>query len=474
MMATLFYREVIRPSVYRSDSVSRTTPAGPREFWLGVYSGAHRSGFVNVRTKPLKEVDRPGAEMRLLVKLRFALFGKEADLGIVGNAWRADDNGFTRFEVTLRSAEQAFNAEGTFDAGVLAGNVLVGGESVPFRFDLGPRFVLGQGLGLGTSGFPDLKPGEEVYVDAFDPISMAPSRAHLVCTGTENLEIGGRQIQTRVLTATIGAIKTTAWIDDRLELVKATTPFGFSIQRISAQEALDPLSDGEGADIIRGLAVPAGGIPLDRDVARLRLRFGGVDEASMPPADRFQSRDGDLYTITQPAAPSGDGAPLSEEERQKNLAADAMVNAASQPIIDKATEIVGEVTDNWEKALRIHDFVFENIEKKSVLSVPSALEVLRTRQGDCNEHTVLFVALARAAGVPARIAIGFVYSEEIGGFGYHAWPEVYAGGWIPMDPTLGQELADATHVKLLNGGIEEWARLIPYIGNAQIEVLEAQ
>ncbi len=76
-----------------------------------------------------------------------------------------------------------------------------------------------------------------------------------------------------------------------------------------------------------------------------------------------------------------------------------------------------------------------------VRSLPSAAEVLRTRVGDCNEHTALFVALARAAGLPARIAVGLVYLR--GGFYYHAWPEVYVeergrGLWLPVDPTLNQ------------------------------------
>ena len=38
------------------------------------------------------------------------------------------------------------------------------------------------------------------------------------------------------------------------------------------------------------------------------------------------------------------------------------------------------------------------LEKKPTVSLPSAREVLRTRIGDCNEHTVLYVAMARAAG----------------------------------------------------------------------------
>ena len=99
--------------------------------------------------------------------------------------------------------------------------------------------------------------------------------------------------------------------------------------------------------------------------------------------------------------------------------------------------------------------------------------MLEQRRGDCNEHAVLYTALARAAGLPTRIAIGVVWSEELDGFYYHAWPEVAIDGrWHWLDPTLGQPTADATHVKILNGGIESWSRLLPWLGKMQIEIEE--
>src|SRR5207253_11126852 len=82
------------------------------------------------------------------------------------------------------------------------------------------------------------------------------------------------------------------------------------------------------------------------------------------------------------------------------------------------------------------------LEKKPTISLPSAREVLRTKVGDCNEHTVLYVAMARALGIPARIDVGLTMVR--GAFYYHAWPEVYIdegsgrGLWLPVDPTLNQ------------------------------------
>jgi transglutaminase-like putative cysteine protease len=119
------------------------------------------------------------------------------------------------------------------------------------------------------------------------------------------------------------------------------------------------------------------------------------------------------------------------------------------------------------------------LEKKPTVSLPSALEVLRTKIGDCNEHTALYVAMARAAGLPARIAVGLVFVRGVqGAFYYHAWPEVYIdegkgrGLWLPVDPTLNQFPADGTHLRLVRGGLEQQAAIVPLIGKLRITVLD--
>ena len=118
------------------------------------------------------------------------------------------------------------------------------------------------------------------------------------------------------------------------------------------------------------------------------------------------------------------------------------------------------------------------LDKKPTVSLPSAREVLRTRVGDCNEHTALYVAMARALGIPARIAVGLAFVRGVqGAFYYHAWPEVYIeeggrGLWLPVDPTFNQFPADATHVRLARGGLDKQTAIVPMIGRLRIEVLD--
>ena len=113
--------------------------------------------------------------------------------------------------------------------------------------------------------------------------------------------------------------------------------------------------------------------------------------------------------------------------------------------------------------------VYTMLEKEITISVPSAVQVLEARRGDCNEHTVLYVAMARALGLPARTAVGLVYVD--GSFFYHAWPEVWLGQWVAVDPTFGQFPADAAHIRFVIGGLAQQVEIVRLIGRLEIEIL---
>jgi transglutaminase-like putative cysteine protease len=166
---------------------------------------------------------------------------------------------------------------------------------------------------------------------------------------------------------------------------------------------------------------------------------------------------------------------------------DAALALAPEPFIESdAPEILEEAergvatapADPRSRAERLVRHVHSLIEKTPTVSLPSALEVLKTRVGDCNEHTALYVAMARSLGIPARIAVGLVYLR--GAFYYHAWAEVWLeeddgqGLWLPVDPTLNQFPADATHVRLARGGLDKQAAILGLIGQARLSVLDVQ
>jgi len=137
--------------------------------------------------------------------------------------------------------------------------------------------------------------------------------------------------------------------------------------------------------------------------------------------------------------------------------------------VEKAGDIVGDRTNRLEAALAIYEWVHTHVAKKPTVSLPSALDVLQRPEGDCNEHTYLFAGLARAAGIPTRIRVGVTLHE--GRFYYHAWPSVYVGRWLDMDPTLGLPAVNAGYISLVEGELGEQMKLMGIIGQMKVDIL---
>ena len=476
MMGLLLHREVIVPRA--SATVFSHRFEQPEDLWMGVYlaEGAERVGFINVRSTPKQRNGEKGAEMGLAARLKFSLFGRRTELFLTGKAWIAMGQGLSSFDFSLKSGAQRMRIEGAVMEGVLEAQLHTAGETIPFSFPIDEKLMLSGGMAMPSLEMPTLEPGEEVYIDTFDPTTMDVGRAKLTCVGEETLEWDGETVAVSVIETSVGGITTKAWVTDEQDILRAETALGFVLERISPQEAMAPIEPTQKANLIRALAVQPTGPQPWRGVEMLNVRFSGIDDAVLPPSSPVQTRTPAGYVITTPEPPDDEaaGEPLPEEERTKYLASDPFVQSDHPRIRKAAQEAVGEATEAWPRALALYKALYETIEKKSVLSVPSALDVLQSREGDCNEHTVLFVAMARALEIPSRIAIGLTWSDRLEGFGYHAWPEVYVGRWIPMDPTLGQPIADATHIKLLEGSIDQWPQLLPYIGQVQMEIIDVK
>jgi hypothetical protein len=117
-------------------------------------------------------------------------------------------------------------------------------------------------------------------------------------------------------------------------------------------------------------------------------------------------------------------------------------------ICKKASEITSGARSTAEAALRINDWVNANVKYEKVGDgVKSASWVFLNRKGVCSEFVNLFIAMARCVGIPARATMGYAYSNLEKKFGPHAWIEFWAGKWLPLDPTHGEAVVDATHLK---------------------------
>mgnify|MGYP001225348712 CR=1 FL=1 len=116
-----------------------------------------------------------------------------------------------------------------------------------------------------------------------------------------------------------------------------------------------------------------------------------------------------------------------------------------------AADVTAGATTPYDKARALQDYF--NTEFKYDLTVQrghgddAILAFLRIKRGYCEQFAGTFAVMARAIGLPARVAVGFTQGEQRADGRYyvlgrhaHAWPEVWFDGigWVPFEPTPGR------------------------------------
>jgi hypothetical protein len=287
------------------------------------------------------------------------------------------------------------------------------------------------------------------------------------------------------------------WVDAQGRVVQATQPGGITLKRIAYEIAFEnwrrarlasgaASAGGTGSargntvgDILEGTAIAAGNLPGRNGPSQLKVRLSGTTLEGFDLQGGRQQRDGNDLTVTREtndvltADWSLAGRQAGFRARfESELASEPLLQANDPAIVALAVRIAGNERDPRVVAERINKWVYDSLAKEITISIPSAVQVLRTRRGDCNEHTQLFTALARAVGIPTRIATGLAYVN--GKFYYHAWPEIRLRDWVAVDPTFGQFPADAAHLRFVRGGLTRQGELLRLVGTLRIEVLSAR
>lgn len=315
-------------------------------------------------------------------------------------------------------------------------------------------------------GFPE----GEFRLPTFDPFSLVTDDLQIYIGPAEDVktERGGRRGHR--ITVGFSGVMSYMWVDDRGRVLRQEETGGMAMVLTDKERALDmPAFTGNGKDLLDELAVPCHGMIQDpRHLRYLKVEIEGIEPDFFDLADDFQT-----VVSTDPLVLEIHPGRLRSsvlEDSAGFLSPQPFLQVDDPRIVTAAGKITGQMTDPAEKAGMIGRWIYENIEKDLTVSIPSAVDVLEVRKGDCNEHTSLYTALARAGGLPTKVCIGIVYKG--GSFYYHAWPAVFIDGWVPIDPTFGQEVADAARIKLLEGGFERQTDLMRVVGKISVTVLD--
>jgi hypothetical protein len=343
-----------------------------------------------------------------------------------------------------------------------------------------------------------LKAGAEEY--AYSTLSaeggIQPITVTATFVGKETLEWDGRDIPVTVWhesNSMMPSVKSTAkYSSDGIKVHEVVPMPGLgeiTTRLVSKEEAHN---GGDGAvvpEVMVSMFIkpdrPLPGIDHASTLTmRIRAKEGTlpvIPSAGVQRVEMAEDRTSALVTLdmhARQAAPSEDAA------NESFLEASSLIDAGDSLIVklaDRATRDAGD--DPMKQALALREFVEKHISNKGLSTgFASASETARMREGDCSEHGVLLCALLRAKKIPARVASGLVFVEEIDGgvFGWHMWTQALIDGrWVDLDATLdvpyhpGHLLTGATAMAE-GGGSAELNALMLLIGNLDIEIVDVK
>jgi len=431
-----------------------------------------------------------------------------ADVGVGGKRHRASASSTTDLSRVL--AMRSFDVQVKTESGTIAVNgravrdsllvVVRAGDAPPDtqRLGGGRPVLLPTAIPLLATRGRAPEPGRRVSVRVFDPLAMGPRDVELrvgrdslfvVSDSAEMDEVTRRwravaedTVRAWRLAADSGEAGFAAWVDGDGRLMRLEQPGGIVLRRDAFHVAFTNWRDAERStaaddDVLETTAISASAPLRGKRLDRLAVRLRGVSLAGFALAGGRQRVSGDTLVVERErdralrAYYVLPGAATFRAHHARELSPEPLLQSTHPGIAALAARLAGGSRDPRVVAERINRWVHDSVRKSITVGVPDALQVLSARRGDCNEHTQLYLALARAAGVPARGASGLAYLN--GKFYFHAWPEVYLGSWVAVDPTFGQFPADAAHLRFATGGLDKQTALLRLIGRLEIDVLDS-
>jgi transglutaminase-like putative cysteine protease len=456
--------------------------------WHGVYYRGDKIGFSVSQTIPKGD----GFELQEDARLQMALLGATTPAALKTTATLNRDFVLQAFDFSLDPGTGPVKVSGRVNGRHVSLTITTtsGTQAEERDLDDVPMLSLNLPRRLAAEGF---KPGTRQRVLVFDPATLRNEPATIeigkrelvALPASRPIQVGRRfggpsltPIPAFRVDMTFAGLKTTSWVTDTGKVIREESQMGLmSVSESPDQARRIAIGRGIQTDLLEASAVLPRNetkrrIDDPRDVRALRIRIDGVDLDNPELEGAGQSVTGHIVEIRDPRSLTPGAI---DSDIQRYLRPEPFIESDDPSIRAEAEAAVLGVKDPRVVAERLTRRVNAMLDKKPTVSLPSAREVLRTKVGDCNEHTALYVAMARSIGLPARIAVGLAYAR--GAFYYHAWPEVYIdeghgrGLWLPVDPTFNEFPADATHVRLARGGLDRQAAILPLIGRIKMIIV---
>ncbi len=465
MMGLLIERTYIRPATVIALDVVTEEGVRTGDEWFGIYQQDRKIGYAHTN------VTLEGDAYHLVEESEMDILALERVQRIrtVINSYATKNFLLKYFDFSLRSDLSSMDMKGAVVGKQLMLDIITAGETRKEKFFLKEPPYLTPNLkpALVLMG---LEPGKRYRFPIFNPATMSTEDAFVGVESKETIKVGDAEQTVYKLKESFQGMDAYSWITQEGETLKEESPLGFSLLKETRVEAMKRDKRGPAVDIIALVKIPSRTIENSSNVTTLKARLSGVTFDGFELDGGRQAWKDNVIEVRSGAGIGSYPLPYAGKDRGTDLQATMLVQSDDKRIREQAAKIVGREKDALAAARKLNTWVYESINKQPVVSIPSALEVLKQKVGDCNEHTTLYTALARAAGIPARMAAGIVYMKN--GFYYHAWPEVWLGAWTAIDPTFNQFPADATHIRFVTGDLAKQAEILKLVGKLKVDVLE--
>lgn len=441
---------------------------GDTEAWHGIYLGSEKIGHSVTLSRALPGGGRSVSNRSLML---ISMMGSPQEVASALNYDLGPDFALRSFDFRISGAAD-IRVRGRVRGRRLELSVETGGRTQRQELALSGPITLPEAMEPLLAG-RRLEPGASFTYSMFDPSSMSLQPAVITVAGAESLEFDGRRVRATRLKTEFSGVVSQSWVDSAGQTLREEGPLGMVLVAESRDKALASAGASRPLDLLASLSVPCLGPGLEdaRNASHVVYRLLDVELSGFDLDGGRQKVVPPWLEVSREAEP-GPPAAAAPDSLKRWLAATALIQSSDPAVTSLADSVCRGISDPWAKAMALGGWVFASLEKRMSVTLPSAVEVLRSRRGDCNEHATLFCALARSQGIPARLCLGVVYLD--GRFYYHAWNAVWCGGWIELDPTFGQSPADAARIRLVSGDLSDQGRLLPAMGRLKVEVRKSR
>lgn len=479
MSGGLIYKEVILKDRFTTYQPFLTKNTLLTDEWMGVYFNDQPVGFLHTSIEPFM-IKKGVSGYRIINRtlMNFLLFRKRNKVWFDAVAIVDEDYQLKSFSFELKSGAHNMKVEGEIQ----------GGRSINLTIDshgiiTNKKIPLGQERGViianiisPFNSFAALKVGNRYNVKVFNPFSLELEPLKIIVSHKERMLYRDEETDVYVVKADYRGLEQIAYVNDSGEILKEMTGLGWVLLKEDVSAATRIYDSMEKSDVeLAELVSVASNIPLQiRNITSLKIAISGIDKEFDLKNHRQTILGEDdnktLIKIAKEEVDQEEALTLPIRQNQDFFKSDDLIQSEHKEIKNLARSIIAGQANSFVAATRINQWVYKNIRKTPVVSIPLAIDVLKTREGDCNEHSILFAALARSVGIPAKINVGLAYTNER--FYYHAWCSVFIGKWVDMDPTFGQNIADVGHIKLIEGDLNKQLDIIKLLGKIKVEVIE--